>query len=80
MAEINDMYGSIYQNLIDAGCDAQTTKQCMVCAKEERYSDILPFLIPYRTLVLSAVHTGQKQIDCLDFLIYKLKKFNSKEQ
>lgn len=80
MAEINDVYGSICQNLIDAGCDTKTIKQCMACAKEERYSDILPFLMQYRTLVLSAVHTGQKRIDCLDFLIYKLKNFSSKEQ
>lgn len=29
MAEANDMYGSIYQNLLDAGCDQQTADQCM---------------------------------------------------
>lgn len=29
MAEANDLYGSIYQNLLDAGCDLQTTEQCM---------------------------------------------------
>lgn len=27
MAEANDLYGSIYQNLLDAGCDQQTTEQ-----------------------------------------------------
>lgn len=29
MAEVNDIYGSIYQNLIDAGCDMQITEQCI---------------------------------------------------
>lgn len=29
MAEANDVYGSLYQNLIDAGCDTKTTEQCM---------------------------------------------------
>ncbi len=27
MAEANDVYGSIYQNLFDAGCDRQTAEQ-----------------------------------------------------
>jgi hypothetical protein len=30
MAEANDLYGSIYQNLLDAGRDQQTTEQCMI--------------------------------------------------
>lgn len=34
MAEANDVYGNIYQNLIDAGCDQQTAEQCMVFVKE----------------------------------------------
>ncbi len=29
MAEANDVYGSIYQNLIDAGCDTKITEQCI---------------------------------------------------
>ena len=32
MAEANDLYGSIYQNLLDAGCDQRTTEQCMTFA------------------------------------------------
>ena len=40
MAEANDMYGSIYQNLLDAGCDQQTAEQCMVLVKESQFSDI----------------------------------------
>lgn len=74
MAEIKDVYGSIYQNLIDAGCDTQTTERCMVYVKEKRCSDILPILAQHRADLLVTVHIGQKQIDCLDFLIYKLEK------
>lgn len=36
MAEANDVYGSICENLIDAGCDTQTTKRCMALVKESR--------------------------------------------
>lgn len=74
MAEANDVYGSIYQNLIDAGCDMQTTEKCMSFLKEGEIPKILPALSEYRAALLNSVHIGQKQIDCLDFLIYKLKK------
>lgn len=74
MAEVHDLYGSIYQNLIDSGCDRQTTELCMTYMKEGNFSDILPILTQYKARLLASVHTGQKQIDCLDFLIYKLKK------
>lgn len=74
MAEVTDLHGSIYQNLIDAGCDEQTTDKCMAFLKEGRISEILPILTQYKAVLLHSVHTGQKQIDCLDFLIYKVKK------
>lgn len=73
MAEANDVYGSIYQNLIDAGCDEQTTEQCMIFVKEGNVLKILSVLLKYRVSLLNSVHIGQKQIDCLDFLIYKIK-------
>lgn len=76
MAEINDTYGSIYQNLIDSGCDIQTTKQCISYMKEGRISDMLSLILQYKSVLLASVHTGQKRIDCLDFLIYKLKNYN----
>lgn len=74
MAEVTDLHGSIYQNLIDAGCDKQTTDKCMAFVKEGRSAEILPILTQYKATLLHSVHTGQKQIDCLDFLIYKVKK------
>lgn len=74
MAEINDEYGSVYQNLIDAGCDIETIEQCMTIMKERRHADMLPILSGYRTRLIDTVHIRQKQIDCLDFLIYKIKK------
>ncbi|MEY8390504.1 hypothetical protein AALA98_03890 [Lachnospiraceae bacterium 45-W7] len=80
MAEANDVYGSIYQNLIDAGCDMQTTEQCMSLLKEGEISKILPVLSKYRAVLLHSVHIGQKQIDCLDFLIYKLKKYEMEKE
>ena len=74
MAEVNDVYGSIHQNLIDAGCDEHMTEECMVLMKEGKGADMLPILAGHRASLLSLVHTGQKRIDCLDFLVYKIKK------
>lgn len=74
MAKTNDMHGSIYQNLIDAGCDESVTENCMLLVKDGRVFDILPILAKHRRSLLDSVHTSQKQIDCLDYLIYSLKK------
>lgn len=74
MAEINDIYGSIYQNLLDAGCDKETTAQCMRLMEKGRYMDMLPILTRHRGVLLDCIHKGQKKIDCLDYLLYKLKK------
>lgn len=74
MAEANDVYGIIHQNLIDAGCNEQTTERCMTFVKDENISGMLPILSKHRSLLLDSVHTGQKQIDCLDYLIYQIKK------
>lgn len=34
MAEANDKYGIIYQNLVDAGCNQKTIQCCMKLAQE----------------------------------------------
>lgn len=74
MAEASDTSGMICQNLIDAGCDKQTTDKCMAIVKQGEWSEMLPILSRYRTALLSTVRSGQKQIDCLDYLICKIKK------
>ena len=74
MAEASDASGIIYQNLKDAGCDEQLTEKCMALVKAGKYRGLLPVLLNYRETLLGSVRLGQKQIDCLDYLIYKIKK------
>lgn len=74
MADAQDTNKKIYQNLIDAGCDKSITDKCMLLVKEGRFDDILPILSRHRKGLLDSVHAGQKQIDCLDYLIYSMKK------
>ena len=74
MAEANDLYGSIYQNLLDAGCDQQVAEQCMTFVKDGKCVDMLPILTRHRKSLLGVIHKGQEQIDYLDYLLYKIKK------
>ena len=74
MTEAHNTNKSIYQNLIDAGCDESITEKCMLLVKEERIFDMIPILTKHRKCLLDSVHKGQEQIDCLDYLIYSLKK------
>lgn len=74
MAQALDTLGILHQNLVDAGCDEKMTEQCMTLAKEHRKGDIFPLLSAHRTALLKAVHTDQRRIDCLDFLVYTMRK------
>ncbi len=74
MAEASDIYGIIYQNLEDAGCDEQITQRCMALARSGNLEGMLPILFHYRRELLDTVRSGQKKMDCLDYLIYKIRK------
>ncbi len=74
MAEASDTIGMVCQNLKDAGCDSQTTEQCMSLIRNGDYCGLMTILISYRKTLLNSVRLGQKQIDCLDYLIYKIQK------
>lgn len=74
MAEAHDTYKKILNNLIDAGCDESVTAKCMQLVKEGRMFEIFPILTEHRKCLLDSVRKGQKQIDCLDYLLYSLKK------
>lgn len=74
MAEASDTFGMIYQNLKDAGCDDQTTEKCMDFVRNGNYGGLLAILSGHRKALLTEVRLGQRQIDCLDYLIYKIQK------
>lgn len=74
MPRANDLAAILYQNLIDAGCDENTTQKCISFAENGRYDQLLRALSQHRSSLLDAVHCGQKQLDCLDYLIYQIDK------
>lgn len=76
MAEASDKKGILLQNLRDAGCGTQTIHECISLADEKRESQLLRLLAQQKSLLLDAVHKSQRQIDCLDFLVYEIKHGN----
>lgn len=76
MAEASDTRGILRQNLLDAGCGADTVRQCMDLAQRREDAELLRLLSRHRRELLDAVHQNEKRIDCLDYLIHQVEKRN----
>lgn len=74
MPEICNDFGRIRQNLIDAGCGPQMIESCMADFTAGAPEKMLPKLAKHRRTLLEALHREQKQIDCLDYLVYAIEK------
>lgn len=74
MPEASDTQGILRQNLIDAGCGADTIRRCMDLARKRERRELLRVLSRHRRALLNAVHEGEKRIDCLDYLVYQIEK------
>ena len=64
----------IIQNLKDAGCGKDIIAAFINDLREEKIADGLKLLAVYRHSLLDEIHKEQKQIDCLDYLVYNLEK------
>lgn len=68
-------YGSrtaIIQNLKDAGCSEETINCCLSCLDMGKKAELLKQLENHRKGLLEKVHEGEKQIDCLDYLVFQI--------
>jgi len=74
MAQANDKYSVIIQNLIDSGIDKTIAEKYTQQLLNGDVSKTIIFLRKHRKTLLDEVHKNQKQIDCLDFLLYQLGK------
>ena len=59
------------QNLIDAGCDEKTITVFENC---KTVKDELRLLEKHRATLLDRSHEVNRQIACLDYLVYNLEK------
>ena len=65
---------AVIQNLKDAGCDEDTVNEFMKLAGNREKPGQLKLLERHRSILLEAVHRNEKQIDCLDYLLYQMRK------
>lgn len=63
---------AVIQNLRDANCDDAFIQQYMKIDKESPCEQIR-FLTRHRAALLETIHTHQKFLDRLDYLIYQIK-------
>jgi len=74
-------YGSreaVIQNLKDAGCAQEIIDCCIACMEQGKKNELLKRLEEHRTGLLHKVHEEEKHIDCLDYLVYQIMRFESK--
>ena len=65
---------AVLQNLKDAECSPDIIDRFMTCHDAGKTKDSLRVLAAQRAVLLDEVHASQAKLDCLDFLIYKLRK------
>lgn len=71
---VNESSESIIQNLKDAGCDSETIEYFMEDLQKGKEANGLKRLAAHRKNLLDSLHREQKCIDCLDYLVYQMKK------
>ncbi len=69
-----DQDDALIQNLHDAGCTQQVIVQFMKSRKQNDTFCQIHILSKQRTVLLEALHTDQNKLDCLDYLLFQLKK------
>lgn len=65
---------AVLQNLKDAGCDDEVVKTFMKLVETGEKQKQYRLLEKHRRGLLEKVHNREKQIDCLDYLVYQMKK------
>lgn len=62
------------QNLIDVGCCENEIHIFMEALRKNNQREELKFLNMQRKKMLDELHLCQRKIECLDYLVYQIKK------
>ena len=62
----------VIQNLKDAGCDRKIIECFLECMARDDFNGQLRLMKEQRKCLLDRVHEEEKQIDCLDYLVYQI--------
>ena len=74
MENRNTTLQEIIQNLKDAGCDKATVEHFMKLGETGDTQEQLKLLSIHRKRLLDRIHSEEKKIDCLDYLVYQIQK------
>lgn len=80
MAAANDRQGCLLQNLKDAMCPDEMSRECLNLADAGKEGEMLFILEGYRKELLSTIHGYQKALDSLDYLVFQTKKQREQEK
>ena len=64
----------LLQNLRDAGCTPEAITGFMRCVETGEAKKGLKLLEQQRRELLNGIHEGQRKLDCLDYLVYQMRK------
>lgn len=66
--------GAVVQNLKDAGCNETVVDEFMKLSETGEKQKQFKLLERHRKSLLEKVHSREKQIDCLDYLVFQMRK------
>ena len=64
----------LLRNLRDAGCDEAIIQKYFQLKEEGKRQEQYRLLSMHRASLLDKLHVSQQMIDCLDYLIFSMKK------
>ena len=64
----------IKRNLTDAGCSTSQIEQFINLVQEKKRPEQYRFLSCHKLELLKKLHENQRKVDCLDFMVYAMKK------
>lgn len=70
---------SAAQNLKDANCSPEVVQAFLSSYREGDYPRLLKILAGHRQVLLHQLHDKQRKLDCLDYLIYRIRKDGKNE-
>lgn len=65
---------AVVQNLRDAGCSESDTERMLQLLEQGKTTELLQSLKCQRCRLIETLHKQQQKVDCLDYLIYQMKK------
>lgn len=74
MADYMDDSETVARNLADAGRDGPAVERFMELGRAGERERQLRMLEKHRAVLLETVHKNERQIDCLDYLLFQMKK------